>query len=219
MKRKLVMIIAAVMIAVLTACGNNTANPSTPPNTTPPAPTNSNNGQQSDHSGMNHSSSGEVPAGLKEAQNPKFKVGSQVIMQTDHMPGMKGATATIVGAYDTTAYAVSYTPTNGGEPVKNHKWVIHEELKNPGAEALKPGAQVTLEADHMPGMKGATATIDSAEHTTVYMVDYTPTTGGEPVKNHKWVTDSELSPAGSGSQPNTGNSGGHDMSNMPGMKH
>ncbi|MCY9667392.1 YdhK family protein [Paenibacillus alginolyticus] len=206
MKRKLVMIIAAVMIAVLTACGNNTANPSTPSNTTSPAPTNSANAQ-TDHFGMNHSSSGEVPAGLKEAQNPTFKVGSQAILQPDHMPGMKGATATIVGAYDTTAYAVSYTPTTGGEPVKNHKWVIHEELKNPGAEALKPGAQVTLEADHMPGMKGATGTIDSAEHTTVYMVDYTPTTGGEPVKNHKWVTESELSPAGS--QQSTGNGGGH----------
>ncbi|MCY9668701.1 YdhK family protein [Paenibacillus alginolyticus] len=218
MKRKLVLIIAAVMIAVLTACGNNTTSPAPANNTTTPAPTNSDNAQ-TDHSGMNHSGSGEVPAGLKEDQNPKFKVGSQAIMQTEHMPGMKGATATIVGAYDTTAYAVSYTPTTGGDPVKNHKWVIHEELKNPGAEALKPGAQVTLEADHMPGMKGATGTIDSAEQTTVYMVDYTPTTGGEPVKNHKWVTDTELSPAGSGSQPNTGNSGGHDMSNMPGMKH
>lgn len=218
MKRKLVLIIAAVMIAVLTACGNNTASPAPANNTTTPAPANSGNAQ-TDHSGMNHSGSGEVPAGLKEAQNPKFKVGSQAIMQSDHMPGMKGATATIVGAYDTTAYAVSYTPTTGGDPVKNHKWVIHEELKNPGAEALKPGTQVTLEADHMPGMKGATGTIDSAEQTTVYMVDYTPTTGGEPVKNHKWVTDTELSPAGSRSQPNTGNSGGHDMSNMPGMKH
>jgi hypothetical protein len=44
----------------------------------------------------------------------------------------------------------------------------------------------------MEGMKGATAEIDSAEETTVYMVDYTPTNGGEEVKNHKWVTESEL---------------------------
>jgi len=29
---------------------------------------------------------------------------------------------------------------------------------------------------------------------TVYMVDYTSTTDGEEVKNHKWVTESELSP-------------------------
>ncbi len=45
----------------------------------------------------------------------------------------------------------------------------------------------------MKGMKGAKATIDSAEKTTVYMVDYTPTTGGKKVKNHKWVTESALS--------------------------
>ena len=44
-------------------------------------------------------------------------------------------------------------------------------------------------------MDGVTAKIDSAEQTTVYMVDFTPTTGGEEVKNHKWVTESELSPA------------------------
>lgn len=44
-------------------------------------------------------------------------------------------------------------------------------------------------------MKGAKATIDSAEKTTVYMVDYEPTTGGDPVKNHMWVTGSELSAA------------------------
>jgi len=40
---------------------------------------------------------------------------------------------------------------------------------------------------------GAAGTIDSAEKTTVYMIDYTPTTGGEKVTNHQWVTESELS--------------------------
>jgi uncharacterized membrane protein YdjX (TVP38/TMEM64 family) len=79
-------------------------------------------------------------------------------------------------------------------------------------------AQVILEADHMPGMKGATAEIVSTEPTTVYMVDYTPTTGGAPVKNQKWVTESELS-TNAGSQPNTGGGGGHDMGSIPGMKH
>jgi hypothetical protein len=109
------------------------------------------------------------------------------------MEGMNGAKATIVGAYDTTAYAVSYTPTTGGEKVKNHKWVIQEEIKNAGSVKLKPGTEVTIESDHMEGMKGATGTIDSAEQTTVYMIDYTPAAGGEKVKNHKWVTESELS--------------------------
>lgn len=45
----------------------------------------------------------------------------------------------------------------------------------------------------MKGMDGATAVIDSAENTTVYMIDYTPTDGGTKVSNHKWVTESELS--------------------------
>ncbi|MEO2206946.1 YdhK family protein [Paenibacillus pabuli] len=142
---------------------------------------------------MHHSDSGELPHGLKEMADPTYPVGSQVMMSADHMPGMKGAQATITGAYETTAYAVTYTPTTGGEPVKNHKWVIHEEIKEHNKEPYKVGAEVVLEADHMIGMKGAIATIDSAEQTTVYMVDYIPTTGGDPVKNHKWVTEDELS--------------------------
>ena len=34
-----------------------------------------------------------------------------------------------------------------------------------------------LDADHMKGMDGATAVIESAEDTTVYMLDFTTTTG------------------------------------------
>ncbi|WP_394542667.1 YdhK family protein [Priestia aryabhattai] len=151
------------------------------------------NKSEMDHSKMNHSTSGEVPEGLQEAKNPKYEVGSQAVINADHMEGMDGAKATIVGAYDTTVYTVSYTPTTGGEKVTNHKWVIQEELKDADNKTFKPGDEVTLEADHMEGMKGAKATIDSAEKTTVYMVDYTPTTGGEKVTNHQWVTESELS--------------------------
>jgi len=142
---------------------------------------------------MEHSGSGEVPDGLKEAENPTYEVGSKAIIETDHMEGMKGAEATIVGAYDTTAYVISYTPTTGGERVENHKWVIQEEIKNADDETLDSGVEVTIEADHMKGMEGAEAEIESAKQTTVYMIDYTPSTGGDEVKNHKWVTDSELS--------------------------
>ncbi|CAH0343808.1 YdhK family protein [Bacillus sp. CECT 9360] len=152
-----------------------------------------NNDPGNNHSEMNHSSSVEAPKGLKEATNPTYTVGSTAILETDHMEGMNGAEAEIVGAYDTTAYAVTYTPTTGGEKVTNHKWVIHEELKDAGDKPYEAGDEVTLEADHMEGMNGAKATIDSAEQTTVYMIDYTPTTGGEKLKNHKWVTGSELS--------------------------
>lgn len=56
-----------------------------------------------------------------------------------------------------------------------------------------PGAKTIVNADHMEGMKGATAIIDSTEQTTIYMVDFT-STSGEEVKNHKWVTESELTP-------------------------
>ncbi|MCI2256619.1 YdhK family protein [Domibacillus sp. PGB-M46] len=141
----------------------------------------------------NHSGSAEVPEGLKEAENPAFKIGSQAIIQDGHMEGMKGAEATISGAYDTTVYAMSYTPTTGSERVANHKWIIHEEVKGAGEQPIEPGTEVTLDTDHLEGMKGAKAAIESDEQTTVYMVDYTPTNGGEKVTNHKWVTESELS--------------------------
>ncbi|SFE02809.1 Protein of unknown function [Paenibacillus catalpae] len=181
--KKIVILGATVILAfALSACGKS-----------------SDQGQN--HQGMNmnhgmdmeHSSSDKLPAGLKDATNPKFKVGSQAVIQDDHMPGMKGAVATIVGAYDTTVYTVSYVPTTGGEKVTNHKWVVQEEIMNAGDQPFAKGDEVTLMADHMKGMNGAKATIDSAEQTTVYVVDYTPTTGGAPVKNHKWVTESELS--------------------------
>lgn len=142
---------------------------------------------------MEHSGSSEVPANLKVAENPTYKVGSQAMIEADHMKGMKGAVGTIVGAYETTAYVVLYIPTTAGDRVEHHKWVIQEEITGASDEVLKPGAEVTIEADHMKGMKGATAEIESSEHTTVYMIDYTSTTSGEKVTNHKWVTENELS--------------------------
>lgn len=180
--------------AALVACANNET-PQTDQQQQEQQQPNAHNGNM-DHSGH----SGEFPQGLKEAKNPTYKVGSQVILQDDHMPGMKGATATISGAYDTTVYAVSYTPMTGGEKVNKHKWVVHEDLQNAGSEPYKVGDQVTLGVEHMTGMKGATATIDYAEKTTVYMVDYTPTTGGEPVKNHQWFIGSELTPTSGSSK-------------------
>ncbi|WP_040037883.1 YdhK family protein [Bacillus thermotolerans] len=147
------------------------------------------------HENMNHSSTGEVPEGLAKAENPTYPVGSQAVMNANHMPGMDGAVATIEGAFNTTVYSVTYTPTTGGEKVEDHKWVIHEELENAGEQPFQPGDEIVLNADHMEGMDGATAVIDSAEQTTIYMVSYTDTETGDEVTNHKWVTESELSPA------------------------
>ncbi|CAH1058911.1 YdhK family protein [Paenibacillus pseudetheri] len=140
-----------------------------------------------------HSSSSDVPENLKVAEDPTFKIGSKAIIQADHMEGMRGAIATIVGAFDTTAYNVSYRPATGGFPVTNHKWIIHEEIKKAADKPYESGSEVIMEADHMKGMKGATAQINAAEQTAVYMIDYMPTTGEDKVKNHKWVTEDELS--------------------------
>lgn len=172
------------LVVIMSACGNDANQNNSVPN-------NANNAQE-EMPGMDHSSSEETPEGLKGAVNPKLKVGSQAVIEANHMPGMNGAKATIVGAYDTTVYSVSYTPTTGGAKVTNHKWVIQEDIKNADETPFQPGDSVVLEANHMQGMEGATAQIVTAEQTTVYMVDYVPTTGGEMVKNHKWLTESEL---------------------------
>lgn len=150
--------------------------------------------EMDDHAGMDHSGSEKVPEGLKVAENPAYEVGSNVILRDGHMEGMIGAEATIIGAYDTTAYSISYTPATGGERVENHKWIIHEELKDSGEEPLEPGTEAVTTASHMEGMKDTTVVIESAKPTTVYMIDYKPTTGGEKVTNHKWVTEDEMEP-------------------------
>lgn len=141
---------------------------------------------------MVHDDSGIIPEGLMEAENPTYKVGDSVIMQAGHMEGMEGAEATIVGAFDTIVYEVSYDPTNGDPRVENHQWVIQEEIMDAGTDPFGVGSEVMLEAEHTEGMSGATATIDASETTTVYMVDYTDTVTGETIKNHKWVTEMEL---------------------------
>lgn len=199
MKRTFLFVLTLVMVMFLAACSNDNEE-STHDNmnhgdTTEQQEETEQDESTSDgdHEGMDHSGTGEIPEGLQDAKNPTFQVGSQAIINADHMEGMNGAEATIVGAYDTTVYSISYTPITGGERVTNHQWIIQEEIKDAHSESYQPGDEVILEANHMEGMEDATAVIDSAEQTTVYMVDYTPTTGGEKVTNHQWVTESELS--------------------------
>lgn len=203
MKRKIPLgLLFLITALVLTACGGGEEpTPNDDPNTGNESQEqmdmneeDSDSMEGMDHSAMNHSSSGEVPEDLAEAENPTYPVDSEAMIHANHMGGMDGAVATIIGAYDTTVYTVSYTPTTGGEPVKDHKWIIHEEIENAGEEPFEAGDEVVLNAGHMEGMNGATATIDSAEQTTVYMVNYTDTETSKEVTNHKWVTESELSP-------------------------
>lgn len=147
-----------------------------------------------DHGAHDHPADGGAPpAGIEQAADPTYPAGTEVLLTADHMPGMEGAEATISGAFDTTTYSVSYTPTNGGAPVTDHRWVVHEELLDPGQAPLPDGAEVVLDAEHMSGMKGAQATIDYSTDETVYMVDLI--VDGMAMTNHKWVTESEIQPA------------------------
>ena len=181
-KQLLVTTLALTTVLGLGACGTNSNSSSN----------DMHDDMNASHDGMMHSGDGKIPDGLKQAKDPKFKDNAKVILSSDHMQGMDGANATVVDAFDTTVYEVSYTPTTGGKTVNNHKWVIQEELDPVPTSSLKKGDDVTLAADHMKGMDGADATIDRAEQTTVYMVDFKPTTGGKTVNNHKWVTEDEL---------------------------
>ncbi|MDC3417456.1 YdhK family protein [Aquibacillus salsiterrae] len=198
-KKTVVVSIVTIFLLVLGACGNaakeNSENmDGTDDGNMDMSNSAANNDSSNNMDGMNHGGSGEVPEGLQKADNPTYQVGSKAIINAEHMEGMNGAEATISGAYDTTVYSVSYTPTNGGERVEDHKWVIHGEIEKASDEPFKVGDEVVLNADHIDGMDGATAIIDKAEQTTIYMVDYIDTVTGEEVTNHQWVTESELSP-------------------------
>ena len=146
---------------------------------------------------MTHDDEGRLPGNIKIEREPKYKVGDDVQINATHMPGIEGAQWTVVAAFDTTAYEISYTPTDDSEPVENHRWIVQEEIAEAADQEdvdapFEVGAEVTVEAYHMPGMEGATATIDAVNETTVYLVDYIDTESGEEVINHKWVTEDEL---------------------------
>lgn len=184
--------IAAATALALSGCSNpETDEPSqsSQGQTQSESPSNEDHGESHAHT----ADGGDPPEGIKEASDPTYTIGDEVTLTADHMPGMEGAKATISGAFDTTTYSVSYAPTDGSDPVKDHKWVVYEELDNPDKSPLKDGTEVTLEADHMPGMKGAEATIDSSTDETVYMVDVDM--GDMTMTNHKWVVEDEIKPA------------------------
>src|SRR5699024_10365670 len=112
-------------------------------------------GSSYDSGGMEHPmDGGPAPEGIEKAASPKYPAGTEVTLTAEHMEGMDGANATIAGAFDTYTYAVNFTPTTGGNPVKDHKWVVQEEIKDAADQRLADGTEVTLEAEHMEGMKG-----------------------------------------------------------------
>jgi len=178
MLRKLIFIILGATL-VLSACSNSDEK-------------RKKSEDQKKESHMKHKDESKAPKDITSTDEGKFKAGDKVTITAEHMPGMKGAEATVKGAYKTYAYIVSYNPTNGDKKVNNHKWVVNEEIKDAPENGFRKGDTVKLEAHHMPGMKGAKANIDDVKETTVYMVDYKSKENGETVKNHKWMTGNEL---------------------------
>lgn len=147
-----------------------------------------------DHADVTHSTWGNIPNGLKEASNPKFKVGDKVKINAAHNDSMEGSEGTIVGAYESTVFSISYDPTTGDHPEENVKWFVMEEVQGLGESKLDVGSEVIIEVGRKEGMQGAKGTIDTVEKTNVYMVDYVDTEGQE-VRNYQWLKESELSPA------------------------
>mgnify|MGYP002717126223 FL=1 len=197
MRKHLMTTVAAGVLGgalVLTGCSTGGDQDQATPSSTSQHEGHGSSGSSSDSGGMEHPmDGGPAPEGIETAASPTYPVGTEVTLTADHMEGMDGANATIAGAYDTYTYAVDFTPSAGGEPVKDHKWVVQQEIKDAGDERLADGTEVTLEAEHMEGMKGAKATIASSTEETVYMVDYE--SDGMTMTNHKWVVESELKPA------------------------
>lgn len=62
------------------------------------------------------------------------------------------------------------------------------------------GSNVTLLANHMPGMKDSEGEVVQAYETKIYEVSYQPTTGGKMVNNHQWVVNEELDDASKNAQ-------------------
>ena len=214
MKKQLLILTAALCVFSLTACGKKDENISMENSENPAQYTDNdsadnivtNNQADGDkvvgpnmdgvesHADVSHATWGKIPEGLKEAKNPKYKIGDKVIINAAHDDDMQGSEGTIVGAYETTVYSISYVSTHDEELEENEKWFVREEIQPLGEKKLDVGSKVIIEADREEGMKGAEGVIDTVEETVVYMVDYIDKEG-EPVKNYQWLKESELSPA------------------------
>ena len=98
-------------------------------------------------------------------------------------PASENSPSTSTSAMDHSHHDMGHSMDGGPAPEGIHK------ASNP---TFPIGSHVMLTTDHMDGMKDAPATVVGAYDTTVYQVDYTPTTGGERITNHKWVVQEEL---------------------------
>ncbi|MDG5473178.1 DUF1541 domain-containing protein [Jeotgalibacillus sp. ET6] len=145
--------------------------------------------------GIELSGDGEIPEGLEGAEDPAYGEGDTVTINASHIAGMEGAEGTIVSAFDTNAYSVSYDRSDSSERVENYQWVIDEEIRGGSNEgSYAEGEEVELSTERIEGMYEANAVIEAIEEdATVYMVDFSLTESEDTALNYKWLLEKELS--------------------------
>ncbi|AXY25491.1 hypothetical protein CL176_05470 [Suicoccus acidiformans] len=144
------------------------------------------------HGDMEHNRNETKPINMTEVENPKYPVGSKVIITDAHMDIMQDVEAEVSGAYDTTLYTVTYD--DGSMVMADHKWVVQEEIESAN-DSYEIGDAVILKAQHMEGMEGQEAVITGKFRGPAYMVNFEPNDGSEPFTNHKWVSEIEITAA------------------------
>ena len=191
----LVILSSIVFVLFLSACSSSneptTSETQTSSSTLSTTEKSSDSMDSKDDMMMEHNRNEAEPIDMSDAKDPKFPVGSQALITSDHMEMMENTVATIKGAYDTTLYQVTFTPEGMDEPMKDHKWIVTEEIEE---KEFEDGDEVTLLADHMTGMENQKAIITGSQAGPAYMVDFKPNDGSEAFVNHKWLAEDELSP-------------------------
>lgn len=67
-----------------------------------------------------------------------------------------------------------------------------EDMQDADSPEYPVGDEVEITDAHMDIMEGAAATISGAYDTTLYQVTFTPEDSDEPIEDHEWVVEEEL---------------------------
>src|SRR5699024_11076635 len=114
MRKRLMTTVAAGVLGgalVLTGCSNGGDQDQATPSSTSQHEDHGSSGSSSDSGGMEHSMDcGPALEVIERSASPKYPAGSEVTLTAEHMEGMDGANATIVGALDSYTFAVYFTP-------------------------------------------------------------------------------------------------------------
>lgn len=82
--------------------------------------------------------------------------------------------------------------TKEADTIKDRSGSVPMNVKIAENPTFPVGSKVKIYANHMEGMEGAEGVVVAVYDTTAYSISFRPTTGGEEVKNYKWVIHEEL---------------------------